>query len=198
MIYKIDGARLVCHQGVKPRNRQKLGFGRVIPSSPGVSAYLEIVSGDQVLFKVDVTDAELNEASTFDFFVIGAHERIRYYLFDSKIYWEDSQLSTIEVRRQLLNDNPGRGFKRGHPPAGPIRILQDERTRNFRRKGIRDSVKKEVFKRDGGACVECGMNADLQFDHVIPVAMGGSNEAENIQILCGPCNRAKGAKLTIE
>ena len=42
-----------------------------------------------------------------------------------------------------------------------------------------------------GRCVRCGAEEDLQFDHVIPVARGGGNAPENIQVLCGPCNRAK-------
>ncbi|RSM87100.1 hypothetical protein DMH25_42665 [Streptomyces sp. WAC 01325] len=37
----------------------------------------------------------------------------------------------------------------------------------------------------------------MQFDHVIPVAMGGSSGADNLQVLCGPCNRSKGAGLTM-
>ena len=34
-------------------------------------------------------------------------------------------------------------------------------------------------------------------EDVIPVVEGGSNEAENIEVLCGPCNRKKGATLTV-
>lgn len=39
--------------------------------------------------------------------------------------------------------------------------------------------------------MRCGADDDLQFDHVIPVAKGGGVAADNIQILCGDCNRQK-------
>src|SRR5262249_38150822 len=42
----------------------------------------------------------------------------------------------------------------------------------------------------------CGATNELQFDHVIPVALGGGSSADNLQLLCGPCNRRKGAGLT--
>ena len=41
--------------------------------------------------------------------------------------------------------------------------------------------------------MQCGDAFELQFDHVIPVALGGANTVDNLQVLCGPCNRAKGA-----
>ena len=57
-------------------------------------------------------------------------------------------------------------------------------------------MKQFVFARDGGRCRQCGAINDLQFDHVISVALGGGSSADNLQLLCGPCNRRKGAGLT--
>ena len=53
----------------------------------------------------------------------------------------------------------------------------------------------EVWRRDGGKCVECGSVYNLEFEHVIPVAKGGSNRARNLRILCETCNRRKSAHI---
>lgn len=63
------------------------------------------------------------------------------------------------------------------------------------REGIPQEVRQSVWQRDSGKCQQCGANTDLQFDHVIPVSMGGANTADNLQILCARCNRLKGASL---
>ncbi|WP_074466462.1 HNH endonuclease signature motif containing protein [Arthrobacter sp. SW1] len=64
------------------------------------------------------------------------------------------------------------------------------------RRAIPDDLKQYIWVRDEGRCRACGSTTELQFDHIIPLAMGGSNNAENLQILCGPCNRGKSAGLT--
>lgn len=71
----------------------------------------------------------------------------------------------------------------------------EEAVTGARRERIPDDVRLFVWSRDDGRCVRCGAEDDLQFDHVIPVARGGGNAAENVQILCGTCNRAKGDRI---
>lgn len=63
------------------------------------------------------------------------------------------------------------------------------------RQPISRDVQITVWQRDGGRCVGCGARERLEFDHIIPVAKGGSNSARNLQLLCEKCNRSKGANL---
>jgi 5-methylcytosine-specific restriction endonuclease McrA len=42
------------------------------------------------------------------------------------------------------------------------------------------------------ACLSCGAtDRVLEADHVVPLTRGGSDEINNIQPLCGECNRRK-------
>lgn len=63
------------------------------------------------------------------------------------------------------------------------------------RRAIADDVKMLVWTRDGGRCVRCGSAEQLHFDHIIPLARGGGDHAENIQILCRVCNLTKSDRL---
>lgn len=52
----------------------------------------------------------------------------------------------------------------------------------------------EIFKRDGNKCRYCGATAEdapLTIDHVVPVALGGSDEPSNLVSACRPCNAGK-------
>ncbi|MDC0514629.1 HNH endonuclease [Flavobacteriaceae bacterium] len=60
-----------------------------------------------------------------------------------------------------------------------------------RSRTISQDVKDRVWNRDGGKCIECGSNENLEFDHIIPFSKGGANTYRNIQLLCEPCNRSK-------
>ena len=63
------------------------------------------------------------------------------------------------------------------------------------RQPIPQDIKTRVWQRDEGKCVNCGSNEKLEYDHIIPVVKGGANTFRNIQLLCEPCNRSKGAKI---
>lgn len=66
----------------------------------------------------------------------------------------------------------------------------------IRRRVIPTSVKLEVWKRDGGKCVQCGASDELHFDHIVPFSKGGtSNSADNVQLLCARHNLEKSANI---
>jgi 5-methylcytosine-specific restriction endonuclease McrA len=51
---------------------------------------------------------------------------------------------------------------------------------------------KELCARYGNKCLACGdTEAVLEADHVVPLTRGGSDSINNIQPLCGTCNREK-------
>lgn len=56
-------------------------------------------------------------------------------------------------------------------------------------------IRPVILERDGFTCQWCGQDDDLEIDHIIPLARGGTNDPHNLQVLCRPCNRRKGAKL---
>jgi len=38
----------------------------------------------------------------------------------------------------------------------------------------------------------------IEVDHIYPIALGGTNEGSNLQLLCRFCNRSKGAKHPVD
>jgi hypothetical protein len=57
-------------------------------------------------------------------------------------------------------------------------------------------VRRLVWDRDGGSCVECGRHADdveIHVDHRYPHSRGGSNHPDNLQLLCRDHNLRKAA-----
>ena len=66
---------------------------------------------------------------------------------------------------------------------------------NVKRPSIPQSIKDKVWNRDGGKCVQCGSNENIEFDHIIPFSKGGSSTYRNLQILCEKCNRSKSDKI---
>jgi hypothetical protein len=84
---------------------------------------------------------------------------------------------------------PPPGWQLWLPAAATTRGAPGERNSRV----IPQDVKIAVTVRDQGKCVQCGATDDLHFDHKIPWSRGGTNTVNNIQLLCGSCNRRKGA-----
>ncbi len=55
--------------------------------------------------------------------------------------------------------------------------------------------KDAIYARDGRRCRWCGTSDALVIDHIHPVRYGGTNDPENLQVLCVSCNSWKQAKV---
>lgn len=115
-----------------------------------------------------------------------------YWFFQNTIYADLDDLKASQVYAVIKADRLRRQRKVENSVA-----LEHLRHQPVVRRGIPDDVKLLVMHRDQGQCCHCGSESDLQFDHIIPLSRGGSSNPENLQILCGPCNRAKGANVTV-
>ena len=71
------------------------------------------------------------------------------------------------------------------------RVGNDVDGLNLPSRHISKDVRQRVWTDYGGRCAECGSTLYLEFDHIIPHSKGGSNEANNIQLLCRKCNLEK-------
>ena len=55
--------------------------------------------------------------------------------------------------------------------------------------------KRKLYGEQSGCCAGCGelfRANNLEVDHIIPRAKGGTDHLDNLQLLCGYCNRVKG------
>lgn len=59
---------------------------------------------------------------------------------------------------------------------------------------ISADIRDFVFGRDGYVCRLCDATEDLTLDHVYPWSLGGPDTADNLRVLCRPCNSSKGAR----
>jgi 5-methylcytosine-specific restriction endonuclease McrA len=116
-------------------------------------------------------------------------ESRQWWWYRDRFYWEDDGLTAHDVMALVVERErrKQRKLERAHA------ALHQERNGVPRREPIPREVRLDVWRRDGGRCVECGSDFDLQYDHVIPFSMGGATTTENLQLLCAGCNRAKGA-----
>ena len=60
---------------------------------------------------------------------------------------------------------------------------------------VSNKLRFAVYERDGYRCRRCGIRdtgANLEIDHIKPIAKGGKSTYDNLQTLCKRCNREKG------
>lgn len=69
-----------------------------------------------------------------------------------------------------------------------------DRSHRFARGLVPPLSRRELYHRDGGLCLYCGVHmryTAMQIEHVVPRAQGGVHEWTNVVATCEPCNRHK-------
>lgn len=72
------------------------------------------------------------------------------------------------------------------------------------RASINGNTRYSVLHRAGFKCQACGLkpnpdnNVVLHIDHIIPYSYGGSNNMDNLQVLCSQCNISKSNRFSID
>jgi hypothetical protein len=118
---------------------------------------------------------------------VGANDSRTWWWFEDRFYWEDEGYDSGDVLA-LVRD---RQRKKRRQLQRAKDLLVADQVKGSHREPIPRDVRRAVFTRDGGSCAECGSNFDLQYDHILPVTLGGATTVENLQILCADCNRRK-------
>ncbi|GAA4684837.1 hypothetical protein GCM10025780_33820 [Frondihabitans cladoniiphilus] len=115
-----------------------------------------------------------------------------YWLFQGQWHWDNDGLSADQIHALIVTRTQRRDatIRRAQ-----TMVAMAQEPVASRRGAIPGDLRQLVWQRDRGQCRQCGSNTELQMDHIIPIAYGGATNEDNLQILCGPCNRRKGASV---
>ena len=120
----------------------------------------------------------------------------RYWFYKKYILWvnrncisqDDHRYINLKVEEFVLYGNEE--FQRLKDKLNRIKELTSPR--GNKRNNIKDEILSFILKRDREECVACGSKDNLQFDHILPLSKGGSDEPENLRVLCRSCNLSRG------
>lgn len=132
-----------------------------------------------------------------------AKEHIAAY---QKAYREENADRLKEYSKQQYAKNPApyiekaREWSKANPLAKRIYTNRRRaRLRSAEGKHTAAELKALMVKQRGKcACCREPLKHGYDVDHIVPLAKGGTNDILNIQLLCPPCNRSKGAKDPLE
>jgi 5-methylcytosine-specific restriction endonuclease McrA len=119
-------------------------------------------------------------------------------------HYEENKEKVLERHRKYHKENKEKVLerKRKWQKENPEKCAESTRKRRARKVNAAGSHTAEQVKARfdyyGNKCIYCGSDENLEVEHRIPLARGGSDWPANLAPACGPCNRSKGTKTETE
>ena len=105
--------------------------------------------------------------------------------------WVDANTDDL---RLIAHWGDGKGGEIARYVCDAVGIEFFSTVKSVERKPTKRALSKSVMERDAYRCVTCGSHVDLTVDHIKPVALGGTDDSDNLQTMCRSCNSKKGAR----
>ena len=99
-----------------------------------------------------------------------------------------------KIKNSALRPAPDRGRRVAElslPPndKGKIKDVPFSAKNKTGRKYIPAPIKRKIWQKAQSQCENCGSKHALEIDHILPKALGGSEQFENFRLLCRLCNQ---------
>lgn len=155
--------------------------GDLLPGKPYKHAKIErMIRDGRASWIIKGVSAKLRHQADWEC----AKERIEWHTVSGDRKWDDSMHPT--------DPHGAKAIARGHA---------ERKAREVNAPGCHShSEWLEVLAAHGNRCVRCEIRAEdtrygkLTKDHVVPLILGGTDYASNLQPLCGHCNSWKGGR----
>lgn len=124
-----------------------------------------------------------------------------------KEYREAHKARDAETRKVWAKENKDRAleYRREYSKKNPDKLRAYVRNRRAKIKGNggthsdADILRIRLLQKNKCACCKTDLaQSGHHVDHVIPLAMGGSNDSNNLQLMCPACNQTKAAKHPVD
>lgn len=126
-------------------------------------------------------------------------EKVRAYYASNR-----DRERTLNAAWRAANADKLRAYNAAWAAANPDRIRIKARNRRAKKRlaggVLSPDISMKLMKLQRGKCACCGkpLGDDYHIDHIMPLAMGGKNVDNNIQLLRAKCNLQKSAKHPVD
>lgn len=104
---------------------------------------------------------------------------------------------TMERALEQITKTPGK-CKSYYPVDTSVTEIEPDinvgNKKKVKRKQYSENQRKIIYQRADGRCQLCGRKIEfnnMTVDHIIPISKGGSNDMDNTEATCFPCNQFK-------